>query len=506
MRCMPPARLRRIALAGCALLGACNDTRDLAPASPDTPWQFEPSKEAPTAPAPAAAARRFTVRENTEVQLPSLADIDPNHVYSLVELIDIAQRRNPATRVAWEQARQAAINVGIARAAYLPALTASAVAGWEHFVLPFPSNLVPQGFIVFNAQEAIPQLAVNYLLFDFGGRLAAVEAAGELSIAGNVAFTAAHQQLIFNVARAYFTLDGADAAVRAARQGLADAQVVQQSAEALFGRGLDSIVDAQLARRATAQAQYDLAQANTAQHDATYTLLAAMDLSPTTKLRVADASARPLPQRTARAVDDVLSGALRRRPDLLADVAKLRATDAEIAAARSALAPKVSLSANVQGNLGRLTVNNSPYFSVNKPQGAALLKFEWPLYTGGLLQNKLSLAQSKREEAAAGLNERVDQALREVALAYDQVDTGLQQYDAAIALQTASEAAFHSASDSYAHGVGTLTDATSAQTGLATARAAVARAHAQSLINAAALAFATGELTSSTDFSTATPR
>jgi outer membrane protein len=495
-----------MALAGCTLLGACNDTRDLAPASPDTPWQFEASKEGPAPPAPTAAARRFAVPDNTAVQLPSPADIDANHVYSLVELIDIAQRRNPATRVAWEQARQAAINVGIARAAYLPALAASAVAGLEHFVTPFPSNLVPQGFIIFNAQEVIPQLAVNYLLLDFGGRAAAVEAAGQLSIAGNVAFTAAHQQLIFNVARAYFTLDGADAAVRAAQQALADAQVVQQSAEALFGRGLDTIVDVQLARRATAQAQYDLAQANTAQHDAMYTLLAAMDLPPTTKLRVADASQRPLPQRTARTVDDVLSDALRRRPDLLADVARLRATDAEIAAARSALDPKVSLSANVQGNLGRLSVDNSPYFSVNKPQGAALLKFEWPLYTGGLLQNKLSLAQSKREEAAAALQGRTDQALREVALAYDQVDTGLQQYDAAIALHTASEAAFHSASDSYAHGVGTLTDATSAQTGLATARAAVARAHTQSLINAAALAFATGELTSSTDFPTTTPR
>ncbi len=241
------------------------------------------------------------------------------------------------------------------------------------------------------------------------------------------------------MARAYFTLDGADAAVRAARQGLADAQVVQQSGEALFGRGLDTIVDVQLARRATAQAQYDLAQSNTAQHDAMYTLLAAMDLPPTTKLRVADASERPLPPRTARTVDDVLSEALRRRPDLLADVAKLRATDAEIADVRSALAPKVSLSANVQANLGRLNVDNSPYFSVNKPQGAALLKFEWPLYTGGLLQNKLSLAQSKREEATAVLQERTDQALREVALAYDQVDTGLQQYDAAIALQTASD-------------------------------------------------------------------
>ena len=504
---MLPARFRRIALAGFVLLGGCNDTRDLAPASSDTPWQFEPSNEAPTTPAPAAVgARRFAVPENTAVLLPSPANIDPNHAYSLVELIDIAQRRNPATRVAWEQARQAAIDVGIARAAYLPALTASAIAGWEHVVFPFPSNLVPQGFITFNAQEIWPQLTVDYLLLDFGGRAAAVEAAHQLSIAGNVAFTEAHQQLIFNVARAYFTLDGVEAALRAAQQALADAKVVQQSAEALFGRGLDTIVDVQLARRATAQAQYDLAQAQSAQHDAMYTLLAAMDLPPATKLRVAGASERPLPPRTARTVDDVLGEALRRRPDLLAGVAKLRASDAEIAAARSALFPKALLSANVQGNIGRLSVDNSPDLGVVKPQGAALLKFEWPLYEGGLLQNKLTLAQSKREEAEAALKERTDQALREVALAYDQVDTGLQQYDAAIALQTASETAFHSASDSYAHGVGTLTDATSAQTGLATARAAVARAHAQSLINAAALAFATGELTSSTDFSTTTPR
>jgi outer membrane protein TolC len=215
------------------LLGACNDTRDLAPASPDTPWQFEGSKEAPAPPAASApvAAKRFAVPENTAVQFPSPADIDSNHVYSLVELIDIAQRRNPATRVAWEQARQAAINVGIARAAYLPALTASAIVGQEHVVFPFPSNLVPQGFIVFNAQEVYPQLTVKYLLLDFGGRAASVEAAGQISIAGNVAFTAAHQRLIFNVAPAYFTLDGVDTALRAAQQALADAKVVQQSAE-----------------------------------------------------------------------------------------------------------------------------------------------------------------------------------------------------------------------------------------------------------------------------------
>ncbi len=382
----------------------------------------------------------------------------------------------------------------------------SALGGYEHVVGPFPTNLVPRGFITFNAQEVYPQLTVRYLLLDFGGRAAAVEAAGQLSIAGNAAFTAAHQLLIFNVARAYFVLDGAVAAVRAARQALADAQVVQQSAEALSSSGLATVVSVQLARRDTAQAQFDLAQANAAQHDAMYTLLAAMDLPPTTKLRVADASARPLPSRTERTVDDVLGEALRRRPDLLADVAKLRATDANITAARSALAPKIALSGNVQGNIGRLSVEDTPYLGIKAPQGALLLNFEWPLYEGGLLQNKLRLAESQREAAADELKERTDQALREVALAYDQVETGLQQYEAAIALQTASEVAFHSASNSYAQGVGTFTDAASARTGLAAARAAVARAHAQSLINAAALAFATGELTSSTDFTTPTPR
>ena len=88
--------------------------------------------------------------------------------------------------------------------------------------------------------------------------------------------------------------------------------------------------------------------------------------------------------------------------------------------------------------------------------------------------DKLSLAQSKREEAAAALKERTNQALREVALAYDQVDTGCSNTMPPSPCRRASEAAFHSASDSYAHGVGTLTDATSAQTGLATARIAVA--------------------------------
>jgi outer membrane protein TolC len=490
-----------LATVGFGLLCACNDTSNLAPGAPDTPARFPTSQEATTLPAPTGGApAKFTIPPNTAVELPPPADIDPNHVYALAELIDIAQRRNPTTRVAWEEARQAAIKVGIAQAAYLPALSASALAGYERLAFPLPPSLLPAGFATSNNKEFVPGATVKYLLFDFGGRAANVEAANALSIAANADFTTAHQKVIYSVAHAYFTLDAANATVSAAHQSVADARVLQESAEALHGRGLGTEVEVDLARRGTAQAQFDLSRTYTAQKDAMSSLLEAMDLPPTTKLRVASVSGRPLPPHTSHTVDDVLRAALRNRPDLLADVVKLRASDANITAARSELFPKVSASANLSVPFWWMNVDNSPYYSVRQPQGAALLNLEWPIYDGGEIQNKLKLAQSQRDQAAEDLRGQTDQALREVALAYDQVDTGLRQYNAALALQTASETAFESAHDSYKAGVGTLTDAVSAQTGLASARATVVKAHAQSLINGAALAFAAGLLTSSSDF------
>jgi outer membrane protein TolC len=452
------------------------------------------------------APARFTIPPNTKVELPPPADIDANHVYALVELIDIAQRRNPTTRVAWEQARQAAIKVGMAQSAYLPTLTASALAGYERLAFPLPPSVLPAGFATSNNKEVVPGATIKYLLFDFGGRAANVDAANQLSIAANADFTTAHQKLIYSVARAYFILDGANATVSAAQRGLADARVLQEAAQALYGRGLGTEVEVDLARRATAQAQFDLSRTYTAQKEAMSSLLEAMDLPPTRKLRVASVSGRPLPPHTAHTVDEVLKEALRRRPDLFSDVAKLRASDANITAARSELFPKVTVGANASVPFWWMNVDNSPYYSVRQPQGAALLNLEWPLYDGGLLQNKLKLAESQRDAAAEDLRGQTDQALREVALAYDQVETGLKQYSAAVALQTASETAFRSAHDSYKAGVGTMTDAVSAQTGLSSARATVARAHAQSLINGAALAFAAGLLTSSADFAPATSR
>ncbi|HTW28960.1 MAG TPA: TolC family protein [Acetobacteraceae bacterium] len=474
-------RVRHIVvlLGACAALAACNDTRDLAPAEPDTPWPI-PASSLPT---PAEVP-----------PVSSEPEFAASHRYSLPEVIDIAERRNQATRIAWEQARQAAIGVGMAQAAYLPALTASAIGGYQHVALPFPSDLVSRGFITANTEEFLPTLAIRYLLFDFGRRDAAVQAARQLSTAANVAFSSVHQKLIFDVATDYFLLDGANATLRAAEQALRDAQQLQSATEALQARGLDTIVTVDLARRSTAQRRYDLAQARAVQHAASYRLLSAMNLPPTTTLQIVDVSNRPLPQPSGVTMRHLLDEALRQRPDLIAAVAKLRASDAGIAMARSAFQPEVSVSGNVQGNLGQVSVDGAPYEGVVQPQAGIFLRFDWPLYQGGLLQNRLHDAESKRAAAADAVAQAREQALRDVALAYDQLETGLQQYDAARALLTAAETAYGSANDSYVHGVGTFTDAVSAEAALAAARADVVQVHAKVLINATSLALATGAL------------
>ena len=488
---------RNLALSVCLLLAACNDTRDLAPATPDTPWQMSVATATP--PGQAAAPRAFTLPRDPALPWPDEAtQIDPSHHYSLAELIDIAQRRNKDTRIAWEEARQAAIGVGMARAAFLPEITASALGGYQHIASPFPANLVSKGYITADAQEVFPELAIKYLLVDFGGgREAAEQTAKQLSFAANVAFTAAHQHLILAVARAYFTLDGVNAQLQATRKAQDDARSLQQSAEALQARGLGTLVAAQLAQRNTAQAAYDVAAATAAQHDAGYTLLQVLELPPTTHLLVQDSFDRPLPRNTSRTVDRLMDDALRQRADLLAGLARLRAADSGVDVAWADMAPKLLLDSNVQGNIGRISVDGGRYERVQQPQLGLFLRFEWPLYQGGLKENRVHLAESRRAAAEDALQASSNAALREVALAYDQVQTGLAQYDAAVALQKAAQISNESASEAFARGLGSFTDAMNAATALAASRATVAKSHSQALINAAGLAFAAGELTSS---------
>src|SRR5271165_6938448 len=57
-------------------------------------------------------------------------ETDAQKDYELAELIDLAERTNPETKVAWEHAKQAAAAVGLAQSEYFPLLALRASAGY----------------------------------------------------------------------------------------------------------------------------------------------------------------------------------------------------------------------------------------------------------------------------------------------------------------------------------------------------------------------------------------
>src|SRR4029077_3254504 len=98
--------------------------------------------------------------------------------YGLGELIDVAQRTNPETRVAWERARQAAIAAALADGTYYPALTAAATGAVAHVPIPIPTTVTPGGVFTADTHFVIPVLSLEWLLLDFGRRGGAAGAAG----------------------------------------------------------------------------------------------------------------------------------------------------------------------------------------------------------------------------------------------------------------------------------------------------------------------------------------
>ena len=91
--------------------------RDDPPPSPVRPWA------PPALPRYEGELRQY---QPTEAERRYLPAIDPRKTYNLAELIDIAQRSNPETRVAWQRARMAAAAVGLTESAYYPYIVAAA--------------------------------------------------------------------------------------------------------------------------------------------------------------------------------------------------------------------------------------------------------------------------------------------------------------------------------------------------------------------------------------------
>src|ERR1700677_2681827 len=169
-------------------------------------WILSPLKGSPQCAGIASTPRSAADCAAHAVPLDKKAVLDPGHPYTLAELIDIAERNNPRTRVGWELAKQRADSLGVAKSAYYPVLSGLAIFADQRFYAPFPRALESQGGNMIESPLVQPEVTLEYLLFDFGKREAKVDAATAEKLAGGANFIQANQEVAFLVASGYYKL------------------------------------------------------------------------------------------------------------------------------------------------------------------------------------------------------------------------------------------------------------------------------------------------------------
>jgi outer membrane protein TolC len=458
------------AASGCGIIDRARDPYASAPPTPERPWT-------PPAAIPAPAS------------VPGLLVApEPDRVYDLPALIDLAQRANPETRRSWEQARASAARLGLAESAWLPVLAVRAAGGTARI-----EDRTATGPVYTFGPSITSLFALQWTLIDFGRRSADTDRAAEELLASNLQFNRTHQDVTFMVQRTFYAYDASRARVDAEEATLKAAIAVEEAASARMEQGLETQTQLLLARQERARAQYDLQASRRGVADAGSALAEALGISPSTLPRTVALAELPLPSGLAVSVEEAMDTALASRPDLAARLATLRAREAEVRRARAEFWPRVGLTGGGGGTAGRFKPQHvDRRFGYDEVLYSGFLEFSWVLFDGFARENAVRSAEAKRGEAEADVTALQLETLRTVWKSYADVQVAMLQVDFADALLAASQDAYDAAFTSYTAGLADILDLLAAERDLARARMTRIDSRADLLNSAAALAFAVG--------------
>jgi outer membrane protein len=466
-------RLRGTVIMLCMLVAGGIVCAQKAPSAPDHPWDASLAKQPLKAPP----------------QLIPPPTLDSAKTYTLSELVDIAEHNNPDTRVAWENAKARAADLGIAKSTLYPTMAAAVLAETTREGIFFGPFFVRQ-----TVESYSPIFILDYTIFDLQRSQEIAISRNNLLVA-NFQFNDTHRRVIFQVMSAYYRLLDDKGLEEAAEANLNNARTVRQAAEDRLQNGLATLPDVLEARSAEAQADYDLQAAIGATEIAHGDLATALGISPTIQFQVESIHDIKLPDKIADTVETSIDKALAQRPDLMQRVAELRAAGAEVSSAKRAYFPKLSF----DGNGGEVRAygvqNNMPgvYSPTLQPWDAGLT-LTWTLFDGLARENRLAKAHADQKQAQATIDATRDQVENQVWAAYSTARTALRQQRAAAALLEAATESYNAALESYSYGLRSQIDVVSAQRTLADARSEDVTARANLLTGLAALAYQTGDL------------
>jgi len=357
-----------------------------------TAWPESSTSQAGAPEAPAAAAMKWQ-EFFTDQRLQSV--------------IELALANNRDLRTAALNVEKLQAQYRIQRAEQFPTVSASATG--DLYRLP---NMELDGFTIPQAvtvQQYTVNLGAASWELDLFGRVRSLKSAAlERFLATEQARSATQITLVAAVANSYLTL-AADRENLHLSQETLDAQ---QASYELILRTRDLGIASDLELR-QAQSQVEVARVDIAR----FTDLVAQDENALNLLVGSPVSASLLPSELGsdRALKDIAPGlpseVLLRRPDIFMAEHQLKATYANIGAARAAYFPQITLT----GGGGLLSSDLGDLFKYGARTWNFAPQVVWPIFDAGTRKANFAVAQVDRDIAIAEYEKAIQSAFREVS-------------------------------------------------------------------------------------------
>ncbi|OQW69459.1 MAG: transporter [Proteobacteria bacterium ST_bin12] len=405
-------------------------------------------------------------------------NVDLSKPITLAEVADASLCNNPQTSEIWASARVQAAQLGVAKSAYLPLLTANVSSGSSVSNPESSSRSNPN----FNLSGS---LAASYLLYDFGNRNANLENARQLLLSASASQSSTVQTVLLSATVAYYQVQANIAALEAARQAEHASEESFKAADARYKAGVSTPADKLQAQTAFAQLTLTRITSEGNLQIAYGNLVNVMGLPANQKVTLSTAAGNA-PSTILEDVNTLIEQAGTRRPDLMASEAQLKAAQASIDASKAATKPTISISTtnNLQDGSQLSSSNNSTL-------GVTL---SIPLFGGYAPTYRIRAAEATADLRAAQRNRLKLQISLDVWSAYQSLRTALESVTATEVLVSSAEQSYRVALGRYKAGVGNIIDTLNAQSALASARQQKIQATLNANITRATLAQAMGAL------------
>jgi outer membrane protein len=439
-----------------------------------------PSSAVSWTPAPGTIPK--VTPKSTQIALPENI-LKSGESLSLLAIVDIALRNNPETAAAWAQARSAAAAYESNKGSYYPQLGATAGTGyvWGHS---------DNGTSSFTQRDSLWDLGLNWLIYDFGGREAALDVAREALIAADWSHNTVIQNIIFTVENAYYNYVTAKALLEAQQATYKEAETNLEASKDRHHAGVATIADVLQAKTALAQAKLALDSLQGQIQTTRGALATAMGLPANTPYDIVVPKKEIPLKETLEKVENYLAQAEKKRPDLAAARAQVRQAGANVRKVKAQAYPSI----NGTADYGNTYYGTTSLYKDNYSGG---LLFSVPLFTGFSQRYNEEQARADEETAQARLNSLKQQVVLEVWTSYYNLKTAEQRVRTSQDLLKSATESYQVALGRYKAGVGSILDLLSAQSALENARAQRVQATADWYVSLAALARDTGTLTAS---------